>query len=74
MDTEYESDSGDEDEEDKDPEVYDVLVDIINTFHYLQDLRKQYRDLLPQLKEMKKDEMDSFLACLKQLLLRSKMD
>ena len=61
MDTEYESDSGDEDEEDKDPDVYDVLVDIISTFHYLQDLRKQYRDLLPQLKEMKKDEMDSFL-------------
>jgi hypothetical protein len=61
MDTEYESDSGDEGEEDKDPEVYDVLVDIINTFHYLQDLRKQYRDLLPQLKEMKTDEMDNFL-------------
>jgi hypothetical protein len=59
MDTD--SDSGDEYEEDKDPDVYDVLVDIISTFHYLQDLRKQYRDLLPQLKEMKKDEMDSFL-------------
>ncbi len=61
METDDESDSGDEDEEDKDPEVYDVLVDIISTFHYLQDLRKQYRDLLPQVKEFKKDEMDSFL-------------
>jgi hypothetical protein len=61
MDTDDESDSGDEDEEDKDTDVFDVLVDITRTFHYLQDLRKQYRDLLPQVKEFKKDEMDSFL-------------
>ena len=45
MDTDDESDSGDKDD------VFDVLVDITRTFHYLQELRKQYRDLLPQVKE-----------------------
>ena len=42
MNTDQKSDSSDEDEEDKDPDVNDVLVDISRTFHYLQHLRKQY--------------------------------
>ena len=61
MDTEEESDIEDEDEEDKDTDVYDVLVDISRTFNYLQELRKQYRDLLPQVKKMEKEDLDSFL-------------
>ena len=61
MDTDEESDSGDEDEEDKDPDVNDILVDISTTFHYLQHLRKQYRNLLPQLKELKGEDMNGFL-------------
>ena len=61
MDTEEESDIEDEDEEDKDTDVYDVLLDISRTFNYLQELRKQYRDLLPQVKEMGKEDLDSFL-------------
>ena len=42
-------------------DVFDILVDIAQTFNYLKDLRKQYRDLLPQLTEMKKDDMGTFL-------------
>ena len=62
MDTDEESDNGDEDdEEEEDPDVFDILLDISRTFQYLQDLRKQYRDLLPQLKEFKREEVDSFL-------------
>jgi hypothetical protein len=61
MDTDEESDSSGEDEEDKDPDVNDILVDISTTFSYLQHLRKQYRDLLPQLKEFKEEEMEGFL-------------
>ena len=33
--------------------IIDVLMDIMTTFNYLKRLRKQYRDLLPQLKENK---------------------
>ena len=44
-------DTDEDDEEEQDPDIFDVLVDISKTFHYLKDLRKQYRDLLPQLKE-----------------------
>jgi hypothetical protein len=61
MDTDDKSDSGHEDGEDEDADVFDVLVDITRVFHYLKELMKQYRDLLPQVKEFKKDEMDSFL-------------
>ena len=62
-----EDDTDDEDEDDTDEDdkeeqdVFDILVDIAQTFNYLKDLRKQYRDLLPQLTEMKKQELDSFL-------------
>ena len=59
MDTDEESDSDDEDEEDKDPD--DILVDISTTFSYLIHLRKLYRNLLPQLKELKGEEMKGFL-------------
>ena len=58
-------DANDEDEEDDEeeqsPDVFHVLLDISKTFNYLKDLRKQYRDLLPQLKEMKEDDMGCFL-------------
>ena len=49
------------DESDNDVDIFDVLVDISTTFGYLQELRKQYRDLLPQVKKYNKDEMESFL-------------
>ena len=49
------------DESDNDVDIFDVLVDISTTFGYLQELRKQYRDLLPQVKNYNKDEMESFL-------------
>ena len=61
MDTDDEDDTDEEDEEDQLPAVFDVLLDISKTFHYLKELRKQYRDLLPQLKEMKHDDMGCFL-------------
>jgi len=61
MDTDDEDDTDEEDEEDQLPAVFDVLLDISKTFHYLKELRKQYRDLLPQLKEMKQDHMGCFL-------------
>ena len=60
-DDEDEDDTGEDDEEEQGPDVFDVLVDIAKTFKYLKDLRKQYRDLLPQLKEMKKEELGTFL-------------
>ena len=50
-----------DDESDNDVDIFDVLVDISTTFNYLQELRKQYRDLLPQVKKYNKDEMESFL-------------
>ena len=40
-----------DDESDNDVDIFDVLVDISTTFSYLQELRKQYRDLLPQVKK-----------------------
>ena len=61
------NDEGDTDEDDTDneeeqiPDVFHVLLDISKTFNYLKDLRKQYRDLLPQLKEMNEDDMGCFL-------------
>ena len=55
METEDDSDN------DADTDVFDVLVDISSTFNYLQELRKQYRDLLPQVKKYNKDKMESFL-------------
>ena len=62
MDTDDESDNDDEDdEEEPDPDVFDVLVDIATTFNYLKDLRKQYRDILHQLKEIKQNDMGCFL-------------
>ena len=61
MDTDDEDDTDEDDEEEQGPGVFDVLLDISKTFNYLKDLRKQYRDLLPQLKEMKKDDMGCFL-------------
>ena len=61
MDTDDEDDTDEEDEEDQLPAVFDVLADIGKTFNYLKDLRKQYRDLLPQLEEMKQDHMGCFL-------------
>ena len=59
MDADDEDDTDEDDEEEKLPAVFDVLVDISKTFNYLKDLRKQYRDLLPQLKEMKQDDLFS---------------
>ena len=61
MDADNEDDTDEDDEEEQLPAVYDVLLDISKTFNYLKDLRKQYRDLLPQLKEMKQDHMGCFL-------------
>ena len=61
MDADNEDDTDEDDEEEQLPAVYDVLLDISKTFNYLKDLRKQYRDLLPQLKEMKQDDMGCFL-------------
>ena len=61
MDADNEDDTDEDDEEEQFPAVYDVLLDISKTFNYLKDLRKQYRDLLPQLKEMKQDHMGCFL-------------
>merc|ERR1711954_84886 len=58
---EDEDDTDEDDEEEQLPAVYDVLLDISKTFNFLKDLRKQYRDLLPQLKEMKQDHMGCFL-------------
>ena len=60
-DNENEDDTDEDDEEDQFPALYDVLLDISKTFNYLKDLRKQYRDLLPQLKEMKQNHLDCFL-------------
>ena len=60
-DNEDEGDTDEDDEEEQLPAVYDVLLDISKTFNYLKDLRKQYRDLLPQLKEMKQDHLGCFL-------------
>ena len=62
-----EDDTDDEDEDDTDEDdkeeqdVFEILVDIAQTFNYLKDLRKQYRDLLPQLKEKKQNDMGTFL-------------
>merc|ERR1712155_391861 len=61
MDADNEDNTDEDDEEDQFPAVYDVLLDISKTFNYLKDLRKQYRDLLPQLKEMKQNHLDCFL-------------
>ena len=61
MDTDDEDDTDEDDEEEQGPGVFDVLVDIAKTFKYLKDLRKQYRDLLPQLKEMNQCKMGCFL-------------
>ena len=70
MDTDTESDNDTEEETDsvinaeldkEEQDVFDILVDIAQTFKYLKGLRKQYRDLLPQLTERKKQEMDIFL-------------
>ena len=61
MDTDDEDDTDEDDEEEQGPGVFDVLVDIAKTFKYLKDLRKQYRDLLPQLKEMNQGKMGCFL-------------
>ena len=60
-DNEDEDDTDEDDEEEQLPAVFDVLLDISKTFNYLKDLRKQYRDLLPQLKEMKQDHLGCFL-------------
>merc|ERR1711867_319659 len=60
-DNEDEDDTDEDDEEDQFPALYDVLLDISKTFNYLKDLRKQYRDLLPQLKEMKNNHLSCFL-------------
>ena len=60
-DDEDEDDTDEDDKEEQGPDVFDVLVDIAKTFKYLKDLRKQYRGLLPQLKEMKKEELGTFL-------------
>merc|ERR1712105_320454 len=60
-DDEDEDDTDEDDKEEQDPDVFDILLDISQTFNYLKDLRKQYRDLLPQLTEMKKEELGSFL-------------
>ena len=56
-DDEDEDDPDEDDKEEQDPDVFDVLVDIATTFNYLKRLRIQYRDLLPQLKEMKQNDM-----------------
>ena len=61
MDANDEDDTDKDDEEEQSPDVFHVLLDISKTFNYLKDLRKQYRDLLPQLKEMKEDDMGCFL-------------
>ena len=60
-DDEDEDDTDEDDKEEEDPDVFDILVDIAQTFNYLKDLRKQYRDLLPQLTEMKQNDMGTFL-------------
>ena len=60
-DNEDEDNTDEDEEEDQFPAVYDVLLDISKTFNYLKDLRKQYRDLLPQLKEMKNNHLSCFL-------------
>ena len=61
MDANEESDNEDEDDGEKDSDVTDILVDISRTFHYLQHLRKQYRDSLYQLEEFKGKELETFL-------------
>ena len=40
-DDEEDTDDDDDDEEDQGPAVFDVLLDISKTFHYIKELRKQ---------------------------------
>ena len=55
-----ESDSEEEENENV-SDINDILRDISKTFNYLKQLREQYRDALPQIRELEGEDMESFL-------------
>jgi hypothetical protein len=62
IDEKEESDSEEEENENV-SDINDILRDISKTFFYLQQLREQYRDALPQIRELEGEDMESFLEC-----------
>jgi hypothetical protein len=62
IDEKEESDSEEEENENV-SDINDILRDISKTFTYLQQLREQYRDALPQIRELEGEDMESFLEC-----------